>query len=274
MESSLESDNAHYIPKSDIEVLSQEIDNELGMYRIRTGNKIRYLTIEVDAFDEDTMCRPYLLIPELPSFPNAPWTKMDICRSNDGSLKVTTSDVKLQGRKFEVLSLKRTRYYRHNVHEVIFNGAPAIAKIVRWEWELPRMENETAVYSFIYQDQCAHPEDPPIAPQVLAHLTEDGRVMGLLLEKVNGRFPGPDDLARCEEVVRRVHDIGIVHGDINRYNFLIDDETGNIRLVDFEHAKHLTEETARAELDSLPSELAEETGRGTTTEEKIAIFED
>ncbi|DAA72710.1 TPA_exp: Uncharacterized protein A8136_5945 [Trichophyton benhamiae CBS 112371] len=223
MESSLESDNAHYIPKSDIEVLSQEIDNELGMYRIRTGNKIRYLTIE---------------------------------------------------RKFEVLSLKRTRYYRHNVHEVIFNGAPAIAKIVRWEWELPRMENETAVYSFIYQDQCAHPEDPPIAPQVLAHLTEDGRVMGLLLEKVNGRFPGPDDLARCEEVVRRVHDIGIVHGDINRYNFLIDDETGNIRLVDFEHAKHLTEETARAELDSLPSELAEETGRGTTTEEKIAIFED
>ncbi|EGD89178.2 hypothetical protein H113_02798 [Trichophyton rubrum MR1459] len=124
------------------------------MYRIRTGNKIRYLTIEVDAFDEDTMCRPYLLIPELPSFPNAPWTKMDICRSNDGLLKVTTSDVKLQGvgfvwhpEKVEVLSLKRTRYYRHNVHEVIFNGAPAIAKIVRWEWELPRMENETAVYS-------------------------------------------------------------------------------------------------------------------------------
>lgn len=86
--------------------------------------------------------------------------------------------------------------------------------------------------------------------------------MSLLLEKVIGRFPGPDDLARCEEVVRAVHDIGIIQGDINRYNFLIDDETGNIRLLDFEHDKHLTEETARAELDPLPSELAEETGRG------------
>ncbi|KAI0542538.1 hypothetical protein GGR58DRAFT_452693 [Xylaria digitata] len=56
-----------------IEVLSQEISDEEGMYRIRSRQHVYYLTISTDVFDEDTMCRPYLLLPQLPSLSDMPW---------------------------------------------------------------------------------------------------------------------------------------------------------------------------------------------------------
>lgn len=54
------------VHRSDLEVLSQLIDDDVGSYRIRAGRTVHYLTIAADVFDEDTMCRPYLLILKLP----------------------------------------------------------------------------------------------------------------------------------------------------------------------------------------------------------------
>lgn len=51
------------VPKSEIEVLSQEINEDFGFYRIRAGQRVHYVTIATDVFDEDAMCRPHLLIP-------------------------------------------------------------------------------------------------------------------------------------------------------------------------------------------------------------------
>ena len=44
--------------KTNIEVLSQAIDDEEGLYRLKIGQKVHYLTISTDVFDDDTMCRP------------------------------------------------------------------------------------------------------------------------------------------------------------------------------------------------------------------------
>ena len=87
----------------------------------------------------------------------------------------------------------------------------------------------------------------------------------MLLEKVDGERACVNDLARCEALLRRLHRLDLVHGDVNRHNFLVDriSESG-IRLVDFEHAEDFDEGMARAELLSLPSELADESGRGAT----------
>lgn len=51
-----------------------------------------------------------------------------------------------------------------------------------------------------------------------------------------------------------------------RYNFIVEEEGpgGCVRLVDFEHAQDHDEELALAELESLPAELAKETGRGSS----------
>jgi RIO-like serine/threonine protein kinase len=96
----------------------------------------------------------------------------------------------------------------------------------------------------------------------LAHLTENGRVIGMLLEKVDGDFASMDNITGCEAALRDLHRMGMVHGDVNRYNFIVDPVTSHIRMVDFEHVEEIEEEKARAEIASLPNELTEETNRG------------
>jgi hypothetical protein len=51
-------------------MLSQRIDDEEGSYRVRAGTRVRYLTIPTDVFDDNTMCLPYLLIPNRSGFPH------------------------------------------------------------------------------------------------------------------------------------------------------------------------------------------------------------
>ncbi|KAM0433924.1 hypothetical protein ACHAPT_003868 [Fusarium lateritium] len=235
------------LPKSDMEILSQEINDEDGYYRLRTGLRVRYLTISVGTFDDDTMCRPYLLIPNLPDLPDSPWTTMTISRDEDGSLTSAMSMDPLpeirtawHEQRVDVLTLKKTRRFRSGVHEVQYDAAPAIANIACFEWEIARIERETWA------------------------------IMGLLLEKLDGEPACVDDLANCEALLHRLHqDLRLVHGDVNRHNFVVDRVSGSgVRLVDYEHAQDFDESLAKEELLSLPAELAEETGRGATVVRK------
>ena len=87
--------------------------------------------------------------------------------------------------------------------------------------------------------------------------------MGMLIEKLEGgRRAGIEDISACEAVVRRLHTLGIVHGDVNRHNFIVDKQSGIVRLIDFESAQDYTDVKAKEEIDSLKDELVEDTGRG------------
>lgn len=255
------------VDKHDREVLSQEIDDETGNYRIRAGKAVHYLTIGTDVFDDDTMCRPYLLLPELPDFPDGEFTKMKIEREADGTLWESISwdslpavEQKWHPKTVDVLSLKEIQYHKAGVREVLYNGCPAIAKIACFGWSIPCMERETLAYSIIHQHQ--ETGVPALAPAFLAHLTENGRVIGMLLEKLEGEFASIDDLPACEEAVRRVHRMGMIHGDVNRYNFITDRSRNLVWVIDFENSGPYEEPEALAELQSLPAELTETTGRG------------
>src|SRR3954451_7810355 len=92
----IEPDSKRGVPDDSIEILSQEISDEEGIYRIRAGQRVYYLTIPTDVFDEDTMCRPYLLIPQLPSLRDITWTRITLARNRDGSLAMTGSHDPLQ----------------------------------------------------------------------------------------------------------------------------------------------------------------------------------
>ncbi|KAK0388053.1 hypothetical protein NLU13_4297 [Sarocladium strictum] len=259
--------------KQDIEVLNQYIDDEDGNYRLRVGDEVRYLKIPVHGvFDDDTLSRPYLLIPELPTLPDSPWTVMTVMRNDHGQITFTVSTEPLpkiqtiwHDQCVDVLSLKRARRFRSGVHEVQYKGTPAIVKIACFEWEIPRLERETWAYSVLAQHQKSHPSEPLVSPNFIAHVTEGCRAIGILLEKVDGVAACIDDLAACETLLGRLHRLGLIHGDVNRYNFLARGGLGgSVHLVDFEHAAQFDEEVAREELRSLPAELAEETGRGTS----------
>lgn len=86
--------------------------------------------------------------------------------------------------------------------------------------------------------------------------------MGFVLEKVEGRPATVEDLSRCESVLRRLHDHGLVHGDINKYNFIVQDDT--VRLIDFEKNQFCPDDTEsmQNEMTSLYGQLMEDSGRG------------
>ena len=197
---------------------------------------------------------------------------MTISRDENGSLTSTISmdplpeiECPWHDVRVDVLSLRRGERFKSGVHEVQYNGAPAIAKIACFEWDIPRIEHETWVYSILASHGRQHPNDPPIGPRFLGHLTENNRIIGFLLAKLNAEPASIEDLPNCEALVRRLHGLKLIHGDVNRYNFLVDRISGGkTHLIDFEHVMDYDEDLAKAELLSLPTELAEETGRGTT----------
>lgn len=257
-------------PTPEIEVLSQLIDDESGHYRLRVKRQVHYLTISSDTFDENTISRPYLLIPKLPAFPDSPWTTMNISRGEDGSLvsKVRTDPLPAiiepwHDTCIDVLSLERTKRFNSGVYEAQYNGAPAVAKIACFEWDMRRIEHETWVYSILEDYHRKNPKEP-FAPRFLGHLTENDRIIGFLLQKVDGEPACIDDLADCTILLNRLYGIGLIHGDVNRHNFLADRVSGSMRLIDFEHVAPFEENLARTELLSLPAELAEESGRGSS----------
>ncbi|RMZ88328.1 hypothetical protein DV736_g4437, partial [Chaetothyriales sp. CBS 134916] len=263
-----------FVPKSKLIVLDQLIDNERSLYRVRAGDRVHYLTILGAVFDQDTMGIPHLLIPQLPSFPDTEWTRMTISREANGTLKHTISSEPLPQVKFtfhsnlvDILSLRETARLRSGVHEVLYKGKPAIAKYSCFDWDFYRMHHENWAYDILHND--SDPDQGPIAPRVLGHLTENGRPIGLLLEKIEGRFASVKDLQECERTLRILHaePLRLIHGDVNRFNFIVDANNTRVRLVDFEHAESYDEEKARRELESLPDELTEESGRGSVIRE-------
>lgn len=85
--------------------------------------------------------------------------------------------------------------------------------------------------------------------------------MGFLLEKIEGRHASIEDLDICEIALGKLHDLGLLHGDANRYNFLIAEE--GVKLIDFECLQeNASLESMREESESLRHELTEESGRG------------
>ncbi|KAL2846166.1 hypothetical protein BJY01DRAFT_234666 [Aspergillus pseudoustus] len=87
------------------------------------------------------------------------------------------------------------------------------AMFARFEWEIQYMENETTAYERI--------EGHDIGPRILGHLTEGERVIGFLMERItNACHANQNDLASCQQSLERLHNLGVNHGDTNRFNFL------------------------------------------------------
>ena len=101
-----------------------------------------------------------------------------------------------------------------------------------------------------------------LAPRFLGHVSEHGRIIGLLLEKAEEvREARIEDLAFCEEAVERLHTLGLAHGDLNRFNFFVTEDS--IKLIGFENSSmEVDGDYMRRESEGLSSRLQEETGRG------------
>ena len=56
--------------------------------------------------------------------------------------------------------------------------------------------------------------------------------------------------------------LGVVHGDPNRQNFVVIEQTGIVRLIDFENAMDYSDVKAEEGIDSLEDQLLEDTRGG------------
>jgi predicted Ser/Thr protein kinase len=127
----------------------------------------------------------------------------------------------------------------------------AVAKIARFEFKIRLVENEIAIYQAI--------DGLGIGPHFLGCLEEHGRIMGFLVEELEGRRGDISDLEACQQVTK--HLLGIVHGDLNRHNYILSHK--GAALIDFENATLAgTKEAMEKEYEEIAMELAEETGRG------------
>ncbi|KAF5234123.1 hypothetical protein FAUST_7774 [Fusarium austroamericanum] len=206
-------------------VLSMEVDDDDSFesyYRLRLGTQVKYVTISPGTFDRDTLSFP---VPSLPRFPdNEEWTIAYLSRDEtSGELKTTVSSPTRLGihqwhqTRIDCLDLEKTKSLTPMVfqavsHSTILPSDTMITKIARFEWEMPRMEQETRAYQLL--------EGSRLAPRFLGHIHENGRVMGFLLEKLEGRSASIQDLDACETALGKLHELGLLHGDANRYNFL------------------------------------------------------
>jgi predicted Ser/Thr protein kinase len=252
-------------------ILSMEVDDDDAFeseYRLRIGNQVKYLIISPGTFDRDTLSFPIQSLPSLPL--NEEWTVAHISRDEtSGTLKTSISNRTLAGVRcqwhhtlVDCLELEKTEQLTAMAFEAVSRSLPPttlpspttiIAKIARFEWEIPRVEQETRAYQLL--------EGSGLAPRFLGHVHENGRIMGFLLEKIEGRPASFEDLGICEAALERIHELGLLHGDVNRYNFLVTEE--GVKLLDFECLQEdASPERMRKELENVRAELAEESGRG------------
>lgn len=260
----VEHENGHETSRMVLKVLSQEIDcAELdeNYFRILVNNQVRYIVVDPGLLSVDTLSFPPDFFANIPKLPKGDWKSARISRAPEGLvIKTTQTGIDLVGIEcrwhptfVDVLSFVSDVQINFRVREVQFASKPAISKIARFPFEIPRMENETAIYEAI----AGH----DVGPAFLGHLVEHDRIMGILIEKVEGTHAGIEDLQACQTVVRRLHSLGIVHGDLNRYNFVITEKGAT--LIDFENATIDGDQSAMdLEYSKLSEQLREETGRG------------
>jgi predicted Ser/Thr protein kinase len=252
-------------------ILSMEVDDDDSFeseYRLRIGNQIKYLIISPGTFDRDTLSFPVQSLPYLPY--NEEWTVAHISRDEtSGELKTSLSSRTLAGVKcqwhptrVDCLELEKTKQLTAMAFEAVSHSilpttlsspATLIAKIARFEWELPRIEQETRAYQLL--------EGSGLAPRFLGHVHENGRIIGFLLEKIDGRFAFFQDLSICKTALGKLHELGLLHGDVNRHNFLVTEE--GVKLLDFECLlENASPGSMSKELEKLGAELVDESGRG------------
>lgn len=237
-------------------------------YRLQIGKQIKYLVMSPGAFDRDTLAFPLQSLPRPPY--NEEWTPANISRDKtSGDLKISISNRTLAGVKCQwhhtrvnCLELERIKQLTAMSFEAVSHSvllitlsspATMIAKIARFEWELPRIEKETRAYKLL--------EGSGLAPRFLAHVHENGRIVGFLLEEIEGRSESFQHLSVCKTALGKLHELGFVHGDMNRHNFLVTDE--GMKLLNFERLReNASSESMSKESGTLRAELADESGRG------------
>ena len=158
---------------------------------------------------------------------------------------------------YNILSLQIIQKLNHWVFRVTARDVNVILKIARSLFELVWLANEISIYKTL------EASDSQLAPRILGLVFENDeeRVIGFLCEEIHGEAASLDDGFACEAALQRLHNLQILHGDLNRHNIIVTAE--GIRFIDFENSiPFLDEALKQKELEGLTAALMDTSGTG------------
>lgn len=242
-------------------------DVDESEYRFLDGKHVKYVSVDPGILPKDDRTFAPALLALLPPFPPGGWNEGHVSQdAATGQLvfsRNTRSDLPgitslWHPTRIGFLEFSAPKRIRQNIHVVThpFFTRPVLIKFAEFPWPIPFFEAETAAYEWI--------DGSGIGPGFLGHLTEEGRVIGFILEYVEDtRTAETEDLAACQGLLSRLHALGIKHGDVNKYNFLLRHD--RVVMVDFETAERCSEsDELKAELQLLEQSLRDTSRRGAT----------
>ncbi|KAH7262450.1 hypothetical protein BKA59DRAFT_463782 [Fusarium tricinctum] len=249
-------------------VLADAEQDEKSEYRFLVDDThVRYVTLDGGLIPPEDRTYEPVLLPQLPVFPPGDWNegrvgkdghtgKPFFCETRRCSLPGIGNV--WHGTTVDHLELRQVERVRQTIYRVTHPAfkTPVLAKFAQFPWEIPYFAAETTAYEWIH--------GRAIGPVFLGHIHENGRVIGFLLEEVPGaRTAEPGDLAACQRSLRRLHELGIMHGDINKHNFLIRGDDGEAVLIDFETTHKCSDpDLLDEEYRQVKERLEDTSGRG------------
>lgn len=241
-------------------------------YRVLVNGKdVKYVTVDAGALPAETH-RSFApdVLRVLPELPPGDWTKAHISKDDRTGRPIfsaiSTESLPAVQSVWSVwhptivdhLELKTVTRLRSNIHEVthVLFPEPVIFKLALFPWQIQHLEAETRAYEWI--------RNVEVGPRFLGHVSEGGRIVGFLMENITRACPATlDDLEACKIALAQLHSLGILHGDVNRNNFLIQQPADKAMMIDFETAEKCDEQDKlQAEVLSLAESFKDPSNRG------------
>ncbi|OBT82034.1 hypothetical protein VE02_09442 [Pseudogymnoascus sp. 03VT05] len=247
------------------EVLSLDLEEDDYLYHIRRGDRIVYVSVlHADIVPPEHRTEGSRILSHLRRHPgwDGKWRTLT-ARKRDGGVECTVNKFEAHkldsgavgacaGPAFNLLELERCGRISERMARVVVGGTVCVVKIARFKHELEALEREVRVYDALRDRKFS------LCPGFIGYVYEEekDRAVGFLMEELYGRHPDIRDLGTCEDTVEQLHGVGVVHGDLNKYNIIV---SGNVaKLIDFEVSTFLEDghhEEAKDELRKLADQL-------------------
>ena len=227
-------------------VLNIEVSATDGLYRISRpngeSNQVVYVTVEGDGvIPECERTEGSLIIKnlqKLESWRDKTWRTLKVYEDG-GDLKcehdtvlphaLMNKDLLDDLPLYNIFCLEVISRPKHRTSRVTYNGKEYYMKTAPFSYQLGFLTREIETYRFLAR-LCSS-----LTPKLAGYVYEETprRVIGFLCEVIEGWHPNTEDIPLCKEALQRLHNLGVLHGDLNRYNILVT-PTRNVQFIDLE----------------------------------------
>lgn len=178
-------------PSQPLRLLQAKIDEDDESYLrfLVEERSTKYVTVAANLYAADDLRFGPTIASVLPAFPPGDWNLGYITRNPQTGQPHFSETIREQLQRVkstwrpttvDYLQLALGNKLRSGVFEVTcaeLQGT-VVTRYARFEWEVDAVYEECAAYKWI--------EGKRIGPKLLGHITEEGRVIGFLMEKVTG----------------------------------------------------------------------------------------